>query len=60
MPKQYAQRKTRHNVKTTAKAGKDKDVPTTVRPMKAPQRTKRQPGGLRASLNRGSRSRTSG
>ena len=60
MSKQHAHRKTRHNVKTTAKAGKDHDAMTTTPPQKAPQRTQRQPGGLRASLNRGAKSRTSG
>lgn len=50
----------KRNTKIRAKAGKSNEVPTNTQPMKAPQRTKRQAGGLRASVNRGGKKRISG
>lgn len=60
MPKRHAYRKTAHNVKMLAKAGKSKQTPTEVHPGKAPQRRIRQAGGMRASLNRGAKGRVTG
>jgi hypothetical protein len=60
MPKQHAQRKNRPNTKITAKAGKPTNAASDHPPAKAPQRTVRQAGGLRASVNRGGKSRVNG
>ena len=53
MPKQHATRKSAHNVKMLDKAG----IPPKG---KAPQRTIRQAGGIRASVNRGGKKRVTG
>ena len=50
----------KRDTKIKAKAGKDKDVSTKVKPMKAPQRTTRQASGMRASMNGGGKRRTKG
>lgn len=50
----------KRNKQIRAKAGKSNEVPTNMQPMKAPQRTKRQVGGLRASVNRGGKKRVAG
>lgn len=60
MPKQHAKRKTAHNVKMLSKAGKPDGGAAASKPGKAPQRTVRQGGGLRASVNRGGKSRLNG
>ena len=60
MPKQAAKRTTAHNMKMLAKAGKPTAAATTAKPGKAPQRTVRQAGGMRASVNRGGKSRVNG
>jgi hypothetical protein len=60
MPKQHAKRKTAHNVKMLSKAGKAAGGASAAKPGKAPQRTVRQAGGMRASVNRGGKSRVNG